>query len=52
LPAGPSVVRSHSPLGRNRRLEAELEQRTDILSLIMRASTEEGQTLTDMELRD
>ena len=35
-----------------RRREADLEQRTDILSLIMRARTEEGQTLTDKELRD
>jgi cytochrome P450 len=37
---------------RKRRREADLEQRTDILSLIMRARTEEGQTLTDNELRD
>ncbi len=37
---------------RKRRREADLEQRTDILSLIMRARTEEGQTLTDKELRD
>jgi cytochrome P450 len=35
-----------------RRREANLEQRTDIMSLIMRARTEEGQTLTDRELRD
>jgi cytochrome P450 len=37
---------------RKRRREADLEQRTDILSLIMRARTEEGQTLSDKELRD
>jgi cytochrome P450 len=37
---------------RKRRREADLDQRTDILSLIMRARTEEGQTLTDNELRD
>ncbi len=37
---------------RKRRQEADLEQRTDIMSLIMRARTEEGETLTDKELRD
>lgn len=38
---------------RKRRGEPDLEQRTDIMSLIMRARTEEdGQTLTDKELRD
>jgi cytochrome P450 len=37
---------------RKRRREADLEQRTDILSLIMRARTEEGEALTDEELRD
>jgi cytochrome P450 len=37
---------------RKRRREADLEQRTDILSLIMRARTEDGETLTDRELRD
>lgn len=35
-----------------RRREANLEQRTDIMSLIMRARTEDGQTLSDRELRD
>jgi cytochrome P450 len=35
-----------------RRRDADLEQRTDIMSLIMRARTEEGETLTDKELRD
>ncbi len=35
-----------------RRRETDLEERTDIMSLIMRARTEEGQTLTDRELRD
>jgi cytochrome P450 len=35
-----------------RRREADLEDRTDILSLIMRAETEDGERLTDRELRD
>jgi cytochrome P450 len=35
-----------------RRREADLEERTDIMSLIMRARTEDGETLTDRELRD
>jgi|SRR5579884_936666 len=35
-----------------RRRAADLEQRGDILSLIMRARTEQGETLTDRELRD
>ena len=37
---------------RKRRREADLEDRTDILSLMMRARTEDGETLTDRELRD
>jgi cytochrome P450 len=37
---------------RKRRREADLDRRTDILSLIMRARTEEGEALTDRELRD
>ncbi|MCW3063137.1 MAG: cytochrome [Solirubrobacterales bacterium] len=35
-----------------RRKAADLDERTDILSLIMRARTEEGEPLTDRELRD
>jgi len=35
-----------------RRREADLEERTDIMSLIMRARTEEGRPLSDRELRD
>ena len=35
-----------------RRRDQDLEQRTDIMSLIMRARTEDGETLTDDELRD
>jgi len=35
-----------------RRNVPDLEERTDILSLIMRARTEEGEPLTDRELRD
>jgi cytochrome P450 len=35
-----------------RRRDADLEQRTDIMSLIMRARTEDDETLTDKELRD
>jgi cytochrome P450 len=37
---------------RKRRRAADLESRTDILSLIMRARTEEGEALSDRELRD
>jgi cytochrome P450 len=37
---------------KKRRRESDLEQRTDILSLIMRARTEDGEALTDRELRD
>ncbi len=36
----------------DRRRAADLEQRTDIMSLLMRARTEEGEALTDQELRD
>jgi cytochrome P450 len=35
-----------------RRKDPKLEERTDIMSLIMRAETEDGETLTDSELRD
>jgi cytochrome P450 len=35
-----------------RRKDPNLEERMDIMSLIMRARTEEGDTLTDSELRD
>ncbi len=35
-----------------RRRETDLDERTDIMSLIMRARTEDGDTLTDRELRD
>lgn len=35
-----------------RRSEGDLEQRTDILSLIMRARTEQGEALSDREVRD
>jgi cytochrome P450 len=35
-----------------RRRVADLEERTDIMSLLMRATTEEGEHLTDRELRD
>jgi cytochrome P450 len=37
---------------RKRRRQADLDERTDILSLIMRARTEDGEALTDKELRD
>jgi cytochrome P450 len=37
---------------RKRRKQADLESRTDVLSLIMRARTEDGELLTDDELRD
>jgi cytochrome P450 len=36
----------------SRRRAADFEGRTDILSLIMRATTEDGEPLTDRELRD
>ena len=35
-----------------RRRATDLEERSDIMSLIMRARTEEGGTLSDQELRD
>src|SRR5207302_8252176 len=35
-----------------RRRELDLDRRDDIMSLIMRARTEEGETLSDRELRD
>ena len=37
---------------RKRRKQADLESRTDVMSLIMRARTEDGELLTDAELRD
>jgi cytochrome P450 len=37
---------------RKRRKQADLESRADVMSLIMRARTEEGEVLTDDELRD
>jgi cytochrome P450 len=40
------------PVIRARREAPDLERRSDILSLIMRATTEEGEPLTDRELRD
>ncbi|HWE33057.1 MAG TPA: cytochrome P450 [Solirubrobacteraceae bacterium] len=41
----------HAVIAKRRR-ETDLEERTDIMSLIMRARTEEGESLTDRELRD
>src|SRR5690606_4313922 len=35
-----------------RRRDAELADRRDILSLLLRATTEEGETLSDREVRD
>ncbi|MEX2106201.1 MAG: cytochrome P450 [Solirubrobacterales bacterium] len=35
-----------------RRTEADLEDRTDVLSLLLRARDEDGQPMTDAELRD
>jgi cytochrome P450 len=35
-----------------RRSEADLEQRTDVLSLLLRARDEEGRPMSDVELRD
>jgi cytochrome P450 len=37
---------------RRRREAEDLEERTDIMSMLMRARTEEGEALTDQELRD
>ena len=37
---------------RKRRKQADLESRSDVMSLIMRARTEDGELLTDDELRD
>ena len=36
----------------SRREEADLDQRTDVLSLLLRARDEQGQPMTDIELRD
>jgi cytochrome P450 len=41
----------HAVISKRRR-DAHLDERTDIMSLIMRARTEDGDTLTDRELRD
>jgi cytochrome P450 len=35
-----------------RRSESDLEERTDVLSLLLRARDEEGRAMTDIELRD
>jgi cytochrome P450 len=35
-----------------RRADPELDQRTDIMSLLLRARTEDGEALTDLELRN
>ena len=35
-----------------RRSEADLEERTDVLSLLLRARDEDGEPMTDIELRD
>lgn len=35
-----------------RRSEADLEERTDVLSLLLRARDEEGEPMSDLELRD
>jgi cytochrome P450 len=40
------------PLIEARRRAQDLDERTDIMSLIMRARTDEGEPLTDQELRD
>jgi cytochrome P450 len=40
------------PIIAARRRAANLEQRTDILSLLLRAQTDEGELLSDRELRD
>ncbi|HEX4108897.1 MAG TPA: cytochrome P450 [Solirubrobacteraceae bacterium] len=40
------------PIIRERRRVSDLQERTDIMSLIMRARTEDGEPLSDRELRD
>ncbi|HEY0517539.1 MAG TPA: cytochrome P450, partial [Solirubrobacteraceae bacterium] len=64
--APPSAERPDGPIGRaldrldeviyeelaRRRAAADLEQRTDILSLLMQARDEDGEPMTDGELRD
>lgn len=40
------------PIIRARRQAADLDERTDIMSLLMRATDEDGELLTDQELRD
>jgi cytochrome P450 len=42
---------TYALIGQRRRVE-DLEERGDILSLLLRARTEEGEALTDRELRD
>ena len=41
----------YEEIGR-RRAEADLEERTDVLSLLLRARDEEGEPMSDLELRD
>ncbi|HEY2479102.1 MAG TPA: cytochrome P450 [Solirubrobacterales bacterium] len=41
----------YEEIGR-RRLQADLEERTDVLSLLLRARDEEGEPMGDLELRD
>ncbi len=36
----------------SRRLAADLEERTDVLSLLLRARDEDGESMSDLELRD
>jgi cytochrome P450 len=57
-PVGPTRLTLLAPdrfvyaIIRKRRQEQDLREPTDILSLIMRARTEEGEALSDRELRD
>ena len=50
----PAEGRRRAPLRGDRPppLEADLEERTDVLSLLLRARDEEGEPMTDIELRD
>jgi cytochrome P450 len=41
----------HEEIGR-RRAQADLEERTDVLSLLLRARDEDGEPMSDQELRD
>ena len=48
---GPTTTLLYEEIERRRR-EPDLDERTDVLSLLLRARDEDGQPMTDVELRD